>query len=192
MILGLICFFLVYYAYLGIKHDMDANREVGKVESSLEEYEKLVSEKLPAYCGKRGIGINGTYTAEGFPELTKSPGSGKEYQFYKIKLDYAVTLHVGEYFDRRDDRIKLEYLEALYKTADEAHEEFMKKSFPEYSDLYGWEPVEKVFFSFENVVREVYIQTPAHLYQYSRMYDDLYILDGEDYFLQDEQSRWRK
>ena len=95
MILALICFFLVYYAYMGIKRDIEAGREVGRVESRLEEYGKLVQEELPEHCAERKIGLSGTYSAEGFPELSKSPGSGKDYQFYNIKLDYAVTLHAN-------------------------------------------------------------------------------------------------
>ena len=39
---------------------------------------------------------------------------------------------------------------------------------------------------------EAYIQTPEHLYQYSRYYDDLYLVDGESYYLMDEKSRWNR
>ena len=39
---------------------------------------------------------------------------------------------------------------------------------------------------------EAYIQTPEHMYQYSRYYDDLYLVGGESYYLMDEKSRWNR
>ena len=183
---------ILYFAITGIKHDMDRNAEVRKVESRLEEYEKLVPEELPKLCGEQGIGLDGTYTAKGFPELTKSPGSGQKYQFYSVNLDYEVTLQADEYFDSFDDRSKYNYLGAFYQMAGEAHDAFLQESFGDLVDLRGWTTVERLSITYEGGEYEVFIETPAHLYQYSRMYDDLFILDGESYFLEDEQSRWKK
>ena len=58
---------ILYFAFTGIKHDLDRNAEVRKVESRLEEYEKIVPEELPKLCRERGIGLDGTYTATGSP-----------------------------------------------------------------------------------------------------------------------------
>jgi hypothetical protein len=192
MILAAAGVLLLYFAFTGIKRDMDANAEVRKVESRLEEYEKLVPEKLPEFCKEQGIGLDGTYTAQGFPELTKSPGSGQKYQFYRVNLDYEVTLHADEYFDSFDDRSKYNHLCDLYQIAGEAYDAFLQESFRDLVDLHGWTTVEGLSITYEGGEYEVYIETPAHLYQYSRMYDDLFILDGESYFLEDEQSRWKK
>lgn len=183
---------ILYFAFTGIKHDLDRNAEVKKVESRLEEYNELVSEKLPKYCEERGIELDGTYAAKGFPEITLAPGSGSKYQFYRVKLDYEVTLQADEYFDSLDDRAKYNYLGALYQTAGEAHADFLHESFSDLMDLHGWTPVEGLSITYEGGEYEVYIETPAHRYQYSRMYDDLFILDGESYFLMDEESRWNK
>ena len=183
---------ILYFAFTGIKHDLDRNAEVKKVESRLEEYNELVPEKLPKYCEERGTGLDGTYAAKGFPEITLAPGSGSKYQFYRVKLDYEVTLQADEYFDSLDDRAKYNYLGALYQTAGEAHAAFLHVSFSDLMDLHGWTPVEGLSITYEGGEYEVYIETPAHRYQYSRMYDDLFILDGESYFLMDEQSRWKK
>ena len=183
---------ILYFAFTGIKYDMDRNAEVRKVESRLEEYEKLVPEELPKLCRERGIGLDGTYTAKGLPELTKSPGSGQKYQFYRVNLDYEVTLQADEYFDSFDDRSKYNYLGAFYQMAGEAHDAFLQESFGDLVDLRGWTTVERLSITYEGGEYEVFIETPAHLYQYSRMYDDLFILDGESYFLEDEQSRWKK
>ena len=98
---------ILYFAFTGIKHDLDRNAEVRKVESRLEEYEKLVPEELPKLCRERGIGLDGTYTAKGFPELTLASGSGSKYQFYSVNLDYEVTLQADEYFDSLDRRMRL-------------------------------------------------------------------------------------
>ena len=166
--------------------------EVKKVESRLEEYKEMVPEKLPKYCEERGTGTDGIYAAKGFPEITLAPGSGSKYQFYRVKLDYEVTLQADEYFDSLDDRAKYNYLGALYQTAGEAHAAFLHVSFSDLMDLHGWTPVEGLSITYEGSEYEVYIETPAHRYQYSRMYDDLFILDGESYFLMDEESRWKK
>jgi len=183
---------ILYFAFTGIKHDLDRNAEVKKVESRLEEYNELVPEVLPKYCEERGTGLDGTYAAKGFPEITLAPGSGSKYQFYRVKLDYEVTLQADEYFDSLSDRAKYNYLGALYQTAGEAHAAFMHESFSDFMDLRGWTPVEGLSITYEGGEYEVYIETPAHRYQYSRMYDDLFILDGESYFLMDEESRWKK
>ena len=183
---------ILYFAFTGIKHDLDRNAEVKKVESRLEEYNELVPEKLPKYCEERGTGLDGTYAAKGFPEITLAPGSGSKYQFYRVKLDYEVTLQADEYFDSLDDRAKYNYLGALYQTAGEAHAAFLHVSFSDLMDLHGWTPVEGLSITYEGGEYEVYIETPAHRYQYSRMYDDLFMLDGESYFLMDEESRWKK
>lgn len=183
---------ILYFAFTGIKHDLDRNAEVRKVESRLEEYEKLVPEELPKLCRERGIGLDGTYTAKGFPELTLASGSGSKYQFYSVNLDYEVTLQADEYFDSLDDRSKYNYLGALYQTAGEAHAAFLQESFRDLMDLHGWTTVEDLSIAYKGGEYEVYIETPAHRYQYSRMYDDLFILDGESYFLMDEESRWKK
>lgn len=183
---------ILYFAFTGIKHDLDRNAEVKKVESRLEEYNELVPERLPKYCEERGTGLDGTYAAKGFPEITLAPGSGSKYQFYRVKLDYEVTLQADDYFDSLDDRAKYNYLGALYQTAGEAHAAFMHESFSDFMDLRGWTPVEGLSITYEGGEYEVYIETPAHRYQYSRMYDDLFILDGESYFLMDEESRWKK
>ena len=98
---------ILYFAFTGIKYDMDRNAEVRKVESRLEEYEKLVPEELPKLCRERGIGLDGTYMAKGFPELTLASESGSKYQFYSVKLDYEVTLQADEYFDSLDDRANI-------------------------------------------------------------------------------------
>ena len=183
---------ILYFAFMGIKRSMAANAELERVESRLEEYKELIPEDLPKYCEERGIGFGGTYTAKGFPELTLAPGSGQKYQFYRVKLDYEVTLQADEYFDNLDDRAKYNYLGALYQLAGEAHAAFLQESFQDLVDLHGWTSVEGLSITYEGGKYEVYIETPAHLYQYSRMYDDLFILDGESYFLEDEQSRWKK
>ena len=183
---------ILYFAFTGIKHDLDRNAEVKKVESRLEEYNELVPEKLPKYCEEQGTGLDGTYAAKGFPEITLAPGSGSKYQFYRVKLDYEVTLQADEYFDSLSDRAKYNYLGALYQTAGEAHADFLHESFSDLMDLHGWTPVEGLSITYEGGEYEVYIETPAHRYQYSRMYDDLFILDGESYFLMDEESRWKK
>ena len=192
IILAAVGVLLLYFAFAGIKHDMDRNAEVRKVESRLEEYNELVSEELPKYCKERGTGLDGTYAAKGFPGITLSPGSGQKYQFYRVKLDYEVTLQADEYFDSLDDRAKYNYLGALYQTAGEAHAAFLHESFSDLMDLHGWTTVEGLSITYEGGEYEVYIETPAHRYQYSRMYDDLFILDGESYFLMDEKSRWKK
>ncbi|MCR5811494.1 MAG: hypothetical protein K6G34_08970 [Lachnospiraceae bacterium] len=183
---------ILYFAFTGIKHDMDRNAEVRKVESRLEEYGKLAPEELPKFCGERGIGLDGTYTAKVFPELTISPGSGQKYQFYSVNLDYEVTLQTAEYFDSLDDRAKYNYLGALYQMSGEAYDAFLQESFRDLVDLHGWTTVEGLSIAYKGGEYEVYIETPAHRYQYSRMYDDLFILDGESYFLMDEKSRWNK
>lgn len=183
---------ILYFVFTGIKHDLDRNAEVRKVESRLEEYEKLVPEELPKLCRERGIGLDGTYTAKGFPEITLAPGSGSKYQFYRVKLDYEVTLQADEYFDSLDDRSKYNYLGALHEMSGEAYDAFLLETFRDLMDLHGWGPVEGLSITYEGGEYEVYIETPAHRYQYSRMYDDLFILDGESYFLMDEQSRWNK
>ena len=186
------CFLIGYFAFMGIRHTMARNAEVGRVKSLVDAYREEVPAELPAHCKVRGIGLKGSYTAEGFPEMTLSPGSGGKYRFYGVTLDYAVTLHAGESFDRLDDRAKYDKLGELYRMAEAAHAEFMQASFPEFAQLTGFGPVEGLSISYRGAEREVYIQTPAHLYQYSKMYDDLFILDGESYFLEDEQSRWTK
>ena len=183
---------ILYFAIINIRLTLARNAEVEKVESRLEEYEKLVPEQLPAFCKERGAEPVGTYTAKGFPELTLSPGSGSKYQFYRVNLDYEVTLHVDESFDSLGDRAKYNRLCDLYKKTGEAYDAFIQKSFPEFTDRHGWSPVEGLNITYEGGEREVYIETPSHLYQYSRMYDDLFFLDGESYFLEDEQSRWTK
>ena len=109
-----------------------------------------------------------------------------------MNLDYEVTLQADEYFDSLDDRSKYNYLGALYQTAGEAHAAFLQESFRDLMDLHGWTTVEDLSIAYKGGEYEVYIETPAHRYQYSRMYDDLFILDGESYFLMDEESRWKK
>jgi hypothetical protein len=109
-----------------------------------------------------------------------------------VNLDYEVTLQADEYFDSFDDRSKYNYLGAFYQMAGEAHDAFLQESFGDLVDLRGWTTVERLSITYEGGEYEVFIETPAHLYQYSRMYDDLFILDGESYFLEDEQSRWKK
>ena len=64
--------------------------------------------------------------------------------------------------------------------------------FPEYAALRSQEPAEGLTIGYRKPEYEVYIETPRHLYQYSKMYDDLFMLDGESCFLEDEQSRWTK
>ena len=189
---GIRLFLILYFAIARIRLDLDRKAEVKKVESRLEEYNELVPERLPKYCEERGTGLDGTYAAKGFPEITLAPGSGSKYQFYRVKLDYEVTLQADDYFDSLDDRAKYNYLGALYQTAGEAHAAFMHESFSDFMDLRGWTPVEGLSITYEGGEYEVYIETPAHRYQYSRMYDDLFILDGESYFLMDEESRWKK
>lgn len=186
------CFLILYFAIARIRLDLDKKAEVKKVECRLEEYNELVPEVLPKYCEERGTGLDGTYAAKGFPEITLASGSGSKYQFYRVKLDYEVTLQADEYFDSLDDRAKYNYLGALYQTAGEAHAAFLHESFSDLMDLHGWTPVEGLSITYGGGEYEVYIETPAHRYQYSRMYDDLFILDGESYFLMDEESRWKK
>ena len=186
------CFLILYFAIARVRLDLNKKAEVKKVESRLEEYKEMVPEKLPKYCEERGTGTDGIYAAKGFPEITLAPGSGSKYQFYRVKLDYEVTLQADEYFDSLDDRAKYNYLGALYQTAGEAHAAFLHVSFSDLMDLHGWTPVEGLSITYEGSEYEVYIETPAHRYQYSRMYDDLFILDGESYFLMDEESRWKK
>jgi hypothetical protein len=76
--------------------------------------------------------------------------------------------------------------------AAEAHSAFLEEYFPEYAAGISQEPAEGLHIAYKKAEYEVFIETPQHSYQYSRMYDDLFILDGESYFLEDEQSRWNK
>ena len=93
------CFLILYFAIARVRLDLNKKAEVKKVESRLEEYKEMVPEKLPKYCEERGTGTDGIYAAKGFPEITLAPGSGSKYQFYRVKLDYEVTLQADEYFD---------------------------------------------------------------------------------------------
>ena len=90
------CFLILYFAIARVRLDLNKKAEVKKVESRLEEYKEMVPEKLPKYCEERGTGTDGIYAAKGFPEITLAPGSGSKYQFYRVKLDYEVTLQADE------------------------------------------------------------------------------------------------
>ena len=100
----------------------------------------------------------------------------------------------GTYTAQADpaDREKYDYLTALYPMAAEAHSAFLEEYFPEYAAGISQEPAEGLHIAYKKAEYEVFIETPQHSYQYSRMYDDLFILDGESYFLEDEQSKWNK
>ena len=192
ILFAVVCFALIYCAFMGMKHVRDRDAELGRIQTMLNEYKNRVPKELPGFCEERGILLAGSYAAEGFPEMTKSPGSGSKYQFYEVKFDYAVTLEADQYFDRLDDRTKYDYLCALYQMTGSAYDAFMRESFPEILESDGWTAVEGLCVSNRGGEREVYIKTQAHVYQYSKMYDDLFILDGESYFLEDEKSRWRR
>ena len=190
MLLAIFCFMVCYYAFRGINHYRDREAELSRVKNMLEEFKNRVPEELPKYFKENGIGLNGSYTAEAFPEMTMSPGLDGKNQFYHVKIDHAVTFHADEYFDRLDDRTKYDYLEALYQKTGKIYDAFMKKSFPEIPELNKITSVEGLRYDYRGGEYEVYIETPKHLYQYSKMYNDLFILDGESYFLTDEESRW--
>ena len=68
----------------------------------------------------------------------------------------------------------------------------LEEYFPEYAAGISQEPAEGLHIAYKKAEYEVFIETPQHSYQYSKMYDDLFILDGESYFLEDEQSKWNK
>ena len=137
MVLVFVCVIGGYYVLADIKLGLDRKHEVEKVESRLEEYRALLPEELPKYCEKRGIWLDAAFTAEGAPKMTNSPGSGAEYQFYNVELDYAVTLHAGEAFDLKKDRAKYDQLGVLYRIVGESYDEFMEKSFPDLLELRG-------------------------------------------------------
>ena len=149
MMLAFAAVMLLYFAFINVRHTLAGNAEVQKVESRLEEYEKLVPEQLPEFYKGRGAGPGKTYTAKGFPELTLAPGSDSKYQFYRIKLDYEVTLHVDESFDSLGDRAKYNRLCDLYKKTGEAYDAFIEKLFPEFAVRHGWSPVEGLNFIYE-------------------------------------------
>lgn len=80
----------------------------------------------------------------------------------------------------------------LFDQIEPLYEEFLVENFPEYRNNPNWEVIPKLFVSYETKDCEAFIQTPEHLYQYSLYYEDLYLVDGESYFLMDEQSRWNR
>ena len=192
VLLVIACVYAVFRFGQRIKISYDREAALVSVEKRMEEYKERIAEELPGLCEARGIGLDGTYTAEAAPQLEYSPGSGEKYQFYDVKPDYSVTLHADESFDGYDDRTKYEYLVKLYPMAGEAHDAFLQECFPEYAALRSQEPAEGLTIGYRKPEYEVYIETPRHLYQYSKMYDDLFMLDGESCFLEDEQSRWTK
>lgn len=192
ILLVIACLFAAFRVYSKVKITYDREKALESVEKRMDEYKSKVTEELPGFCEERGIGLSGTYTAQADSNLEYSPGSGSKYQFYSVHPDYSVTLKVDETFDRLADREKYDYLTALYPMAAEAHSAFLEEYFPEYAAGISQEPAEELHIAYKKAEYEVFIETPQHSYQYSRMYDDLFILDGESYFLEDEQSRWNK
>ena len=192
ILLVLVCVYAVFRFGWRIKTNYDWEAALVRVENRMDEYKKQIAEEFPKFCEERGIGLSGTYTAEADPQLEYSPDSGEKDQFYDVKPDFTVTLHADQSFDRYSDREKYDYLVKLYPMVGEAHAAFLEAYFPEYAALRSQELVKGLTIGYRKPEYEVFIETPQHNYQYSKMYDDLFMLDGESHSLEDEQSKSNK
>ena len=189
LFLMIICLLTGYWVYGRIKHSMDRKAAVRQMESNVESFKQETAELLPEYCKDIYIPVRGTYTAEGKPEIEETISGS--YQFYDIKLNYAVTLQVSSSFDKLADRSKYEALCDLNSGVREAFDRYQAEHLDSVMAPEG-EIVEKLFIYYKDGDGDVYIQSPEHLYQYSVYYEDLFFIDGENCFLMDEKSKWNR
>ena len=174
-----------------IKSQWERNRVMEDLDNRMKSYEEQLSSEVPNLCQNIDLPITGTYTAHNIPELELFSSDGDAY-FYNVNAGCAVTLHADSDFDKLGDRDKYDILVSLYEQIGPIYEEFLNEYFPEYISNPNWEVLPKLYISYDYDKCEAYVQTPDHLYQYSLYYDDLYLLDGESYFLMDEDSKWNR
>ena len=110
-----------------------------------------------------------------------------------MNVNYKVTLHLDRSFDKLTDRSKYTALVELLPKIEVLYDYFLDENFPEFQDLIDNELVEGLTVDYrKDRHHDLFIETPNHLYQYSYMYDDLFIMDGESVFVMDEKSKWNR
>lgn len=187
----ILCLVAGNFGFTFFKRAFDRSRELENMQATIAEYEEKISSEFPAYCSGIDLSVSGSYTAKGSAQLDLFDGS-KKIQFYTITPNCSVTLHTDASFDRLKDRERYNILNELNEQAERTYVVFLEENMPVFADYTHVEPTPDIQISYKTCRPDVYIQTQDHLYQYSRMYDDLYVLDGESYFLMDEGSRWNR
>ena len=187
-----LCCIIGYRGYRALKVNSAKHAAMKQLEAHLEDYKEKVATDYAKLCAKQITDPLGTYTAEGITTLEQLYINSKR-EFYAVHVNYKVTLHLDRSFDKLSDRSKYTTLVDLVPKIEVLYDYFLDENFPEFQDTMDVELAEGLVVDYRKERHhDVFIETPKHVYQYSYMYDDLFIMDGESVFLMDEKSRWNR
>ena len=187
-----LCCIIGYRSYRAIKVNFDKRAAMKQLEAHLEDYKEKVATDYAKLCAKQITDPPGTFTAEGLATI-EPLYTYKKHDYYEVNVNYKVTLHLDRSFDKLTDRSKYTALVELLPKIEVLYDYFLDENFPEFQDLIDNELVEGLTVDYrKDRHHDLFIETPKHLYQYSYMYDDLFIMDGESVFVMDEKSKWNR